>query len=364
MPLHRGESYAHKSNYRIKMLGTPYRLTILSFFLACLLGACTSQEPQREAGSSTMVFSVEPLSRSTLTGDDNIYSSPFAVYSDMMSLNPTDESDYIAILNNTEVTFESRYNQWTYENPQYWFPGFQYAFVAHHPAKAQCIRSVEYKNNGMKLRYIQPSNYKSAPDLLIATHRRDYFDGEAEPVSFTFSHILTNVNILFTYKGSSSGPKSLKINELNFLNIPSEAIYGITPAPITGSSHMTSDWVNDEGSHMGWTVTKRGDLKIRFSENEPRVVEANKGAFPLFSDSDVLLLLPDPADPDEPVELEIVYTTEAGDQETISTVIPRGWDPATNLTLSLKMDNGAVQFSVSVEDWKAGISSNTTVPRK
>ncbi len=332
-----------------------------------MVACSSSQEPQEQSSSSAMKFSVELGSRAVITSNDNITAYPFAVYGDMISNDgTTSESSPITIHDATKVSYNSQTKQWGYDKTQYWFPGFQYSFVAvqPHPDNAKWLSSFLYSKDRLKFTYTQPSDYKSAPDLLISAHRRDYAGGDADPVRFRFDHILTNVNVLVAYKGFSSGPSSITINELTFNNIPVKSTYSIMPAPLTGDSKMTSDWVNGEGSVDGWTVDRWGSTNIKFRSDAPRIVQANKDALQLFSNSDVLLLLPNPYDPDFPSELELNYTTNTGQTETVSAIIPRGWSPGSNLTLSMEINNGLVQFSVSVEPWKDGSSTNPTVPRK
>ncbi len=345
------------------MIGIPYRHTFLSLILACLSAACNSPEPQEQPVSSPMTFGAGLGSRANVTGNDNITAAPFVVYSDMTSMSPSSESSFITIHDATEVSYSD--GQWSYNNTKYWFPGFQYSFVAFHPAGTRYLTGFEYSKNRLEFRYTQPAQYQNAPDLLISAHRCNYAGGDADPVCFDFVHILTNVNILVTYEAPSSGPGSITINNLTFKNIPTESTYSIQPAPLTGDSEMTTDWVNDEDSHKGWSVNGRSNLGIDFSGlGKPRTIQANKEAARLFTDSDALLLLPNPYDPDSPAELELNYTTNTGEGKNLSATIPRGWDPGTSLTLSLKITHGLVQFSVSIEEWKDGSTTDTTVPRK
>ncbi len=340
------------------------RHSIILLAITSLMASCDSYEPDPADSKSEMQFEIAALSRASETTSQSITSKPFVVYSDMASMDPEPESKYIPIHNATQVSYNASAQQWSYNNPQYWFDGFQYAFVALHPAYVSSMSDILYKNNQLTFKYKQPSNYQTASDLLISTHRRNYSGGKADAVRLSFTHILTNVNIMVSYKGISSGPRSITIDGLTFQNIPIESIYSIKPAPLTGNSEMTSDWVNEEGSQNGWKVKKWGSLNINFPNYATRTAEVNKDAIPLFSKDDALMLLPNPYDPDSPTEVELRYTTDTGEKETISAIIPRGWNPGTNVILSLGIDNGLVQFSISVEDWTDGDTTNTTVPRK
>lgn len=346
------------------MKGTPYRLIIISFLLACIMSACDSQEIEAQPDSSTMKFSVELKSRADVVNNSNITEKPFVVYSDMIATGITDDTKFIPVHDATEVSFNNSAKEWTYDNTQYWFPGFEYSFVACYPAGNRAVTGISYAKNHLNFTYNQPSDYKSAPDLLISTHRRNYEGGRAEPVRFGFTHILTKINLQVTYNCAATGPANITIDNLTLRNIPTQSIYSIEPAQLTGDSKMTSDWVNDDDSQMGWKVKNRDTIIIKFTGVAPRIVESNRGPFQLFSDNDALLLLPRPDDSDDPAELELTYTTDAGDTETVSAIIPRGWDPGTSLTFSLRIDNGIVKFDINVADWQDGLPTNTTVPRK
>ncbi len=331
---------------------------VILILTAALCVSCES-EPAK-AGSEAMRFAVSDVTRASLTDGSNITKAPFAVFGDMQ----LHGSSLLTVIHNgTVVRYDGR--EWTYSDTQYWFPQHEHSFVAIQPADSRWASDFEYLNNNLNFTYTQPSDYKLASDLLIAVHRRDYEEGATDHVGFNFAHILTNINVLLTYKGDNIvAPKNLRINGLTFKNIPVESTYSITPAPLTEGSKMTSDWVNDEGSLKGWTVNKRGNLQIEFSDEDPKIVEINSGKLRLFSDSDALLLLPNPIDHDATSELEIKYTKSTGEEETVSAVIPTGWNPGSTINLSLDIVNGMVQFSVSVEPWKKGSENNSTVPRK
>ncbi len=338
---------------------------LISFILfAPLLASCNSHDPQEHSGSASMRFGVDPMTRTHLTENESITSAPFAVFGDMVNFDGKYSPNTVKLHEATVVSYDPAENQWLYDNTQYWIPGYRYSFVAIHPANSTNLSDYLYENNKLSFSYNQPAQYKEASDLLVSAHRREYDGGDTDLVRFGFSHILTNVNVQMSYKGASSGPSSLSIEEMTFKNIPLKSTYSITPAPLTAGSKMTSDWVNDEGSQYGWTVKERGDLEIVFPEGERRIISANGGSFQLFTGNDALLLLPNPDDPDSRAELELTYTTDTGVRETISAVIPAGWNPGNNLNLKWDIGNSSVQFSISVEEWKNGDSTDTTVPRK
>lgn len=322
------------------------------------MAACTQSEPDSPAQSGAMEFDVAGLSRAQSTTANTITNLPFAVYGDMAFASKT------VVFNGSPVTYSSS-KGWTYADRQYWMPKHEHSFVALHPYGSPLITDDSYSDSRLEFTYTYPDDYRQASDALIAAHRRKIGDdptGKPDPVRFSFAHILTNVNVMVAYKATSTGPTSITVDGLTFKNIPMQSTYAVTPAPLAGGGSSTGDWTNDEGTQRGWTVKRRDDLKIAFDGQSPRTVQTNEGEFPLFSERDALLLLPNPGT--APAELELNYTTSQGDKESVSADIPRGWNPGTSLTLSLKIDNGVVQFSITVEDWKSGDTTETTVPRK
>lgn len=282
----------------------------------------------------------------------------------MAKLDSPDQDPYISVFYGEEVRFDNTTKEWTYDNTQFWFPGFQYSFVALYPAQSHTARVLEYKAGSFSFTYTLPSDYKSTADLLISTHRRNYTGGTARPVRFSFNHILTNVNVLVSYIAPANGPSSISINSLTFSEIPTKAKYSIKPASLIGTATMTSDWVYNEDTLQGWSNFNMGTVTVKFNNPDIKTITSNSGATPLFSADNALLLLPTPYDPDFPPELELNYTTDTGETETVTAVIPRGWNPGTSLTMSLEIVNSTVHFGIDVEEWKDGSSSITIVPRK
>ncbi len=328
------------------------------------MAACDSpaqEEPMADGG--TMEFDVASLSRAQSTTIQTITQAPFAIFGDMAFATKT------VVFDGSPVTYNETANGWTYGEDQYWFPKHEHSFVALHPYNSPLISDYIYSDSKLEFTYNYPDNYSDAIDALIATHRRKIGEEKTDNsgvVRFSFAHILTNVNVLVTYKGPSTGPEHITVDDVTFKNIPLKASYSITPAPLTGVSNSTYDWTNEESTFEGWRVDQRGELKIEFPQSGPKVrmIEANKAPELLFTDSDALLLLPNPDKSELPTELMMTYTTSTGETSIVGATIPSGWHPGTGLTLSLKIDNGTVQFSIEVTDWKPTTPIDTTVPRK
>ncbi len=328
------------------------------------LASCQSgnDEPALDQTDSRIDFTTEVSSRGEIFTGSNITNRPFLVFGEMRLINASADNDYIKIFDGTKVEYNKSAGKWLYDGTGFWFPNFQHTFAAVYPEKNVCIRNKTFENNSLKLSYTQASNYASAEDLLVATHRRNYTGGKAEIVKFEFAHILSNVNIQVSYRGPSYGPSSITVTHLTFNEFPTSATFTIKPAPLTGGSQMTSDWVYEEDTYMGWSLNNTGTLYIPFKNK--KAVQTNGEAVQLFSSSDPLIVLPNPDESADPIELELSYTTNTGEEKTAYATLPINWNPGSSLNLSLEIINDNIQFSYDIEDWEVGANTNTTVPRK
>ncbi len=343
------------------------RHSFILLTLSCLLTACASSDSGEEpAAAGAMRFGVDAVSRAALTTSGNLSSHPFAVFGDMANVDDLSDDKWISVLNATEVRYDASAKQWDYDDTRYWFPGYQYSFVAVHPAGASRIRDFNFSDNQLKFTYTQPSDYKTTEDILVAAHRRNFFDGNSSPVIFSFSHILSNINIRVTYINPVSDAKPLIVNSVDFIDVPLIATYAITPAPLSSTASMTGDFTFSPDSFEGWTITDRGNLSVRFPDTADQIRGIPPDSKPhlLFSSSDALLLIPNPA---APTELTVSYTTyDATGSHPVSETfsIPQGWRPGMNYTLSFEITNGKTLFSVDVSPWLPGDDIEATVPRK
>lgn len=342
---------------------TALRHIILLLTLSCLMSACSSSGVDEPEACGAVKFDSDALSRGSLTTSDNLRSYPFAVYGDMTRM---DDNEPITICDATEVRYDSSAGEWTYDDPRYWFPRFQYSFVAHHPADATCLYDPKYKDNQLKFTYRQPSDYTKAQDILIAAHRRNYNEGSTFPVRFRFEHILSNINIAVIYKDNVHGSTPLKFNEIILRDIPTAAEYAVAPASLSEAGIMTSDLVYHPESADGWITKQYGVVRIRLDKTNTVTIPNDNASHRIFSDSNALLLIPNP---DGGAEMDVSYTVYEDDgkishDKSDTVIIPNGWQAGRSYLLTLTIANGKVQFSFDVTDWKDGDEYETTVPRK
>ncbi|MDE7475371.1 MAG: fimbrillin family protein, partial [Duncaniella sp.] len=174
-----------------------------AYALAAMMVSCSSADSEPQcAGSEELVFVTAEPSRAAVTTTANLTAKPFTVYGDVCLANG--EGSLTELMNGRQATFTS--GKWNYGTTLYWFPNHIHSFVALHPIEAinktRTVTDVNYDDGRLSFSYTHPSDYKNASDLLIATHRRRY-DQElgktVEPVSFTFEHILSVLDIRIKY---------------------------------------------------------------------------------------------------------------------------------------------------------------------
>ncbi len=340
------------------------RHIILLLTLSALVASCGSQEhePADSTPSRVMEFDVAPLSRANSTTSQSLYQKPFTVFSDWKRDVVIHDGFF-----NERVVYKESAGGWTHTNTQYWWPDFEHSFVAVHPfdEDGTLYHNQQYSNHILSFDVRMPDDYAQATDILVATHRRNFIDGNSDPVCFEFNHILSNFNIQVAYTNPTPGAVPLTVNSIVFKDIPLESTYSIAPARLTGNSTMTADFAFDPDTFEGWTIKRTGDFTVNFPKtgSDVRNIPPDNKPHQLFSAADALMLLPNPA---AAKEMIVNYTTydSAGSHDIADKFnIPQGWHPGYNYTLSLTITSSKVLFSIEVTEWKTGKTTNTTVPR-
>ena len=173
--------YIHKKLLFIKLL------TIA----ACVLQACSSDSPDIAPGENhqEMKFVTTEVARAFTSGI-NYAGSRFALFGDMKysTYGPS------VIFHNKEVEYNGI--AWTYEGTQYWHPEHEHSFVAVYPSKAlKDAGDPQYEASMLSFTYTIPTaddktiDKEGVLDLLVATHRRQYSNGDSNPVSLRQSLI-------------------------------------------------------------------------------------------------------------------------------------------------------------------------------
>lgn len=333
------------------------------------LGACTSGSEEPSGEAREVVFTADGTTRAALTDGATLLQYPFAVYGDMASLESGKDNSIALMCEGEKVTYNASAGQWGYDDPMYWFSGFEYSFTAIQPVSSPNLSDFHYLENQLDFTYTQPGDYKDADDVLVSTHRRRYTGGSTSPVSFRFSHALANLKLTMSYiDPTESETATLNVTGLTFRNVPTEGRFAISPASLSSVGYMTDDWTHPASSADGWEILSRGDVSIKFPADGAgaRKSANDETARPIFTGDDALLLLPNP---EAGTELTLSYVIEDGKggtrpEQSFTAVIPAGWSRGKTCVLALSVNNKQVNIKINVAEWNPTDPEDVTVPRK
>ena len=303
--------------------------------------ATSEDEPQQGA---EMRFTAAEASRSSLVTTETM--NRFSLYGNMVST--SSPSTPAIVFNNTPVTQND--GLWTYDNVQYWIPGQTYSFAAVHFPSTETITNLTYSADQLTFRYTAPADYKTAPDILTAAHRRIY-ESPATPVAFSFGHAMARLNFVANVDPAVQNSQ-IVIDRIVIRGIASRANYTHQAATITGGAKQTSDLAGTP-----WTVSST-PARISYTK-EPGVMVSSGESVSLFdATADPLLIIPQTVTSD--LEVELTYTRVGG-----STTVVRGrlrtaasthgyvWSAGRNYTYSftLGVDDFLIFNDPDIKGW-------------
>ena len=353
-------------------MGTIYSKRSIYIFLsviaACLAPSCAS-DPQinSEGEGAELLFATYGATRASVTTNINIKGSCFAVCGDMAKTESDNlDSKRNVIFSNTEVAYDG--TNWSYGEARYWFPGFEYSFVAIHPAStlSRTGNNFQYANSGLSFSYTVPVsegnriNKAELTDIVAATHRRKYdadSESSATPVRLSFFHTMSRINFLLNYEGSAD---QVRITRIELEGVDKTATFTLVPAALSAGSNQTDDYV------LSWNdISDRGTLIADINADV-----SNGETQPLFPDSDAIFMIPQPENNN--IIMKLSYSLDYGDdpeEQTLTAQTPiGGWQAGKvysySIALNIVQEKVNMSFDVNVTDWKEGASADIPVPRK
>ena len=363
---------SHKLIYSFLALGS---LTIAT--------ACSSTESVDESigdGVAVKFTARTDDSRANITTNTSIKNTPFVVYGDMVPTASASTATPTVIFPGTPVTFSTADNAWQYDTPQYWFPNHTHSFVALHPASA--VTDAQYLNNTLSFSYTlpayseeNPTAYRSTPDILVATHRRNYTPGDTPTgaVAFNFAHVLSRIN--FTAEVKTGELNTIVVDNFTIHNVHTSATYTITPAPILGSNSQADDYVDGTWTDHN-TIPDVGNQLLRFpTVTSVNIEPANSRQF-FRVDNNPLFVIPQKI----PENIEVLISYHAVDNQgnTVGTpvidlpahlhqyTLQHGgeWLPGKsyNYTFAIGVDTDITFKTPTVEDWTESLGGNYIIP--
>lgn len=332
--------------------------------------ACTSSASDEPNDAFEVKFAAREAtdSRATLTTGDNIKNKSFAVYGDMVSTTNASATPSV-IFNNTEVKYAN--SAWSYDTPQYWLPGNTYAFVALHPASAVGALNPTYSNHTLSFTYTQPADYRTAVDLLGASHHRNYILKGSEPasaVAFRFGHILSRLNFVAEVKSSQHNP--IIVESFSLRNVHTSATYTITPASITGNNE-TDDYTGEWSEYTN--VPADGNQLFKIPSATTTIIRIEPGNERQFFPRNTNPLFVIPQMIPEEIEVSIRYRadvpgSDAVDMSTmiyVATLQHGGeWLPGKSYTyrFTIGVDEDITFKTPTVDDWVESLGGNYIIP--
>lgn len=321
---------------------------------ACTSGSTVGDDPAEECA---VKFEAREASRASVITNSTLTDNAFAVYGDIVRT--SGGASPRQIFDGTQVTHTA--DGWSYGTPQYWFPGYSYSFVAVCPVPGQNISDLNYENNRLAFTY-SPSGYQDASDVLIATHRRRYTEGNSSTVAFKFRHTLSRLN--FVAQVDPDSEDDVMIERLALNDVVTGASYEIIPASISSGSetddYTLGTWTLDEATRGNAFVREEGILLMKGER---------KDLFPV--DSDPLIVIPQEVTTD--MEVEIIYHYALSPDSKVVTsarLFPIAntnhggkWDAGKSYTYHFSLGaNAFVIYSVpEVEDWKDAEGGNYVI---
>ena len=338
-------------------------LVCCAYTLAGLMMSCSSDDSEPSyAGAEELVFVTAKQTRAAVTTTANLTAKPFAIYGDISLANG--ERDLSVLMNGNQATYTS--GKWNYGTTLYWFPNHIHSFVALHPIEAinstRTVTNVEYSDGGLSLNYTHPDNYKNASDLLVATHRRQYvheLGKRAEPVSFTFEHILSVLDIQIKYfeeLAYSNGNNRIEVTEIVLDGINVSGSYNVCPDDLNETNASSG---TDAHNISGWSNLTSGKRSFQGTADVHinGCYDSQYDVFkPVFKNNDAFIVLPKASGD---VKLTMTFRlfvngTYAADH-TLSTVLENAeWGAGQKITYRLQVKVGEIlQGGCTIEDWNS-----------
>lgn len=321
-------------------------------FLVCVLclTSCSSDSDSQapDAGPlAELKFDLQGISRASVTNNDNFKLQSFKVFGDMKS---SSSPGSIVVFNGDEVKYNSSTNGWEYSNTQYWFPNYEYSFVAVHPATL--LSTPQYSDSQLSFTYTLPSDNNNATDILIATHRREcgnYQQGTTEPVRFKFSHILSLINIALSLDDSSMGEDELlQFHKLEFSGLNDKATFNIASASL-----QTNSQTDDSVVEM---TSQESENKLTVGFDTPVIVTNHGNTVSFFDDSDALIMLPQTFAATSNAQLVLTYTVNDDTTERQVTIPLRDmkWESGKSYAykITLTIDKMELEVETTITDWE------------
>lgn len=238
------------------------------------------------------------------------------------------------VFDGTPVTYKS--TAWTYDNPQYWFPGFTYNFRALYPST---VKDVTFDGSALQIKNFDGTQ---SIDLLVASPNAIPCSAKQTmpPVSLNFRHLLSKIGFTGILASDASD---------NTVTIIEAKIYGM---------RKTGNWNN------GWNFNDDAILSDATSPyaSVTNLTIGKTTSVPLFSGEKAILMFPQEVKGDIIFEITYRYAGESVStkhswQVKLSELSPEGmtWEAGKAYNYRFTIPENNVEFITfgrpTIEQW-------------
>lgn len=152
------------------------------------------------------------------------------------------------VFKNTEVTYQSTDQSWSYGTPKPWVDGQTYHFAAVAPYGASYANAYSFTDKKYTLGEITIDNTTTAQiDYMTATVQESVTSG-TNPVEFTFNHIVSKIDFIFKARTTGDNPWQspvrIEIKKIELKDVPTKNTYtsdawGNLDTPTTNKATFT-----------------------------------------------------------------------------------------------------------------------------
>ena len=221
---------------------------------ALLLASCTSDEGvQPQSDKSPITFSTAYVGNNSRTDPSMTTDSlsAFDVYGMIVNNGTTGQLTTDPL----SVTRASSSNDWTYSPLQYWIDGTTYYFAAVWPTTITYTQTLAAgsEGDGSYTQTMRAGSFANdgATDVIMAMPAGLLADGTMNPVTLTFSHLLSKVNLTFVNGFNSGSGVELWVENVTLSGACNKA----TALEVTGEKgDISINWTLDSSSTGTYTL--------------------------------------------------------------------------------------------------------------
>lgn len=321
-----------------------WRAVAVTVCVAALAACSSSTVDEPDGGRLPLTFKVSAAESRAAATKSTFEAEGCAFNVWGLFYNPSDGTGTFPVFDARTVTLSS--GIWSYDNEEYWMPGFTYEFRALYPAVLPEGATVVYTSGSGANSHLAVNDFTArGTDLMSASDRRMVLaDGSTQPaVDLKFRHLLSRV----TFKGRSDdrylGSDGKPDADARKVKVKSFKITGISDSGSWDGTAFSAD-----GSSLGgWTHGVQTAVYAATIDAEGLLL--GNAPVDIFGD-EVILAIPQSF---TAMKIEIVYEFTEGSlgEQTATSTLAGTWLPGKSYSYNFAL-NTHIFFDIPmVEDW-------------